>query len=94
MSYQSISKSEFGTRNKRGQGSEGQSDMSEESYAVFVELKPQSGIRIPHDHPSKGPCPMVNRLNVYRTTHDRQEIAMKHDRKTKDLLVFNFEEEE
>ena len=56
-------------------------------------LQPGKGIRIPHVHEkaAKGVCKLLNRLNVYRTTHNRLDIAMKHDKANNDLLVFNFE---
>jgi len=93
--YKSITRLEFGNRSKRGKASGTGAEISPECQAVFLQLKPGKGIRIPHLHEEseKGVCKLLNRLNVYRTTHNRFDIAMKHDRSTQDLLVFNFEGE-
>ena len=93
--YKSITQLEFGNRSKRGKASGTGAEISPECQAVFFQLQPGKGIRIPHPHTEleKGVCKLLNRLNVYRTTHNRFDIAMKHDRSNKDLLVFNFEGE-
>lgn len=96
MTYQSITRKEFGTRSKRGKQGQTGVTPSTETYAVFTLLKSGTGIRIPHEHTTNkyGMCKVLNRLNVYRTLHDRKEISMKHEIATNDLLVWNFEEDE
>ena len=91
--YKDITKLEFGTRSRRGKASGTGAEISPECQAVFLHLQPGKGIRIPHIHEkaAKGVCKLLNRLNVYRTTHNRLDIAMKHDKANNDLLVFNFE---
>jgi|TARA_R110002072_G_scaffold131701_2_gene271577 hypothetical protein len=91
--YKGITKLEFGTRSRRGKASGTGAEISPECQAVFLHLQPGKGIRIPHIHEkaAKGVCKLLNRLNVYRTTHNRLDIAMKHDKANNDLLVFNFE---
>jgi hypothetical protein len=93
--YKSITQLEFGNRSKRGKTSGTGAEISPECHAVFLQLSPGNGIRIPHHHEkvANGICKLLNRLNVYRTTHNRFNIAMKHDRSNQDLLVFNFEGE-
>ena len=93
--YKSITQLEFGHRSNRGKASGTGVEISPECQAVFLQLQPGNGIRIPHPHEEsvKGICKLLNRLNVYRTTHNRVEIAMKHDKSNKDLLIFNFEGE-
>ena len=91
--FKSITRLEFGTRNKRGKASGTGAEISPECQAVFTQLKPGTGIRLPHEHEKTGKsvCKLLNMLNVYRTTHNRFDIAMKHDKANHDLLVFNFE---
>ena len=93
--YKEITREEFGTRSKRGKKSKTGATPSVETDAVFTQLESGTGIRIPHEHNKNkyGMCTLMNRLNVFRTLHDRKNISMKHEVATNDLLVFNFEED-